>query len=278
MYTYSPLRYPGGKGQLAAHIAGLLEQNNINEKGKYVEPYAGGASVAMYLLLNGYVRNVYINDIDIAIYSFWYSILNNTEDFIKKIQHTEINMQEWVQQKKILDEKQTQKHTLLEIGFATFFLNRTNRSGILKGGVIGGRSQTGPYKMDCRFNKKRLISLIRTIAQHKKHIKLSNMDAIAFFRKYKRSFDSNTLVYLDPPYYQKGYQLYLNSYNPEDHALLKRYLKRYLHCPWMISYDDVDPIKDMYSDFRTMELSVYYSASKHRKGKEIIILGPQMAI
>ncbi|MGO2346144.1 MAG: DNA adenine methylase, partial [Providencia sp.] len=147
---YTPLRYPGGKGKLSYYIKSLIDENSLND-GVYIEPYAGGAGVALELLLQEYVRHVHINDIDIAIYSFWDSILNNTENFSRLVHDTIINIENWEKQKDIL--LNSGNHSTLEIGFATFFLNRTNRSGILKAGVIGGKTQSGKWKLDVRFNK-----------------------------------------------------------------------------------------------------------------------------
>jgi len=173
MKFYSPLRYPGGKNRLAKFIVLICEKNNIN--GHYVEPYAGGASVALYLLINGYVKEITINDLDRGIYAFWYSVLNDTDKFCRKIRNTEITVGNWKKFKKIHSNAKTAK--LFDLGFATFFLNRTNRSGVIDGGVIGGETQKGKYKINCRFNKKDLIKRIKLIASHKKNIHLYNWDA-----------------------------------------------------------------------------------------------------
>ena len=205
-----------------------------------------------------------------------HSVLFDTDALVQKIKDVPVTIEEWKHQKNILNEKNLNSHSLLEIGFATFFLNRTNRSGILKGGIIGGYEQTGDYKIDCRFNKTRLISLIHRIALYKKHIKLSNLDAIEFLRKYKRSFGQDTLVYLDPPYYEKGSQLYIDFYNKTDHEKLSKYLNNYLHCPWIVSYDDVEDIRNLYDTLPMQNLKVKYSVQTKRKGDEIMIFGPLM--
>ena len=138
MQFYSPLRYPGGKNKLAKFVALICEKNAVS--GHYVEPYAGGASVALHLLFNGHVKEVTINDYDRAIYAFWYSILNDTEKFCRKIRNTDVTLETWRKQKKIQNNKATEKN-LLKLGFSTFYLNRTNYSGIIDGGMIGGVSQ-----------------------------------------------------------------------------------------------------------------------------------------
>lgn len=271
--NYSPLRYPGGKGQLSEYVLDIIKQNNL-VGGTYVEPYAGGSGIAMFLLLNGYVKRVYINDVDYSIYSFWYSILNHTEEFINLIQTTDVTINEWERQKNIF--KHNQNHSILESGFATFFLNRTNRSGILKAGPIGGHSQNSSYSIDCRYNKSRLIELICNIASKRSSIRLSNLDAIEFFNNYKKYFKKKTLVYLDPPYYKKGHQLYINFYKHKDHEELANYIKYNLNCKWILSYDNEDAIREIYKNITAKNINISYSISSNKKGKEIMFFSERM--
>jgi len=129
----------------------LVIQANGLKDGVYAEPFAGGAGVAIALLLDGYVEQIIINDIDLSVYAFWYSVLNHTEELCEKIVSTSVSMDEWYIQKQVFTDKDPA--FLLELGFATFFLNRTNRSGILNAGVIGGKYQTGEWKIDARYPK-----------------------------------------------------------------------------------------------------------------------------
>ena len=171
---YSPLRYPGGKNKLANFITKICVENNIN--GHYVEPYAGGASVALFLLLEKRVSKITINDFDRSIYAFWFSVLKHTDMLCKMIEGIDVNIESWEKAKKV--QKNKKYASLIQLGFSTFFLNRVNMSGIIDGGVIGGIDQKGNYKMNCRFNKNELINRIRKIAKHKKHIQLFNLDAV----------------------------------------------------------------------------------------------------
>ena len=164
--TYSPLRYPGGKNKLNKYVNELITIKKLNNS-IYVEPFCGGAAVALSLLINGHVKNIIINDFDRSIYAFWYSVLNYTNELCELIMNTEINIKEWDQQKEIQDRKNSEN--LLTLGFSTLFLNRTNRSGIIKAGVIGGKEQKGEYKLDCRFNKADLINKIRLISEYREH-------------------------------------------------------------------------------------------------------------
>ncbi|WP_145578044.1 DNA adenine methylase, partial [Yersinia alsatica] len=210
----TPLRYPGGKGRLGPWLAELLRHNGISG-GWYVEPYAGGAGAALFLLMRGYVNHIVINDIDPVIYAFWWAILNKNEEFISRLEETPVTMDSWYEQKNILSNPSN--YSPLDVGFATFFLNRTNRSGILSGGVIGGKNQNGNYKIDARFNKPKLAERIRKIGEMREHISLYQLDAIELINTVEEIIPKKSLIYLDPPYYEKGSQLYRNHYKPHDH-------------------------------------------------------------
>ena len=201
---YSPLRYPGGKGKLATFVAEVIKLNHLQD-GMYVEPYAGGAAVALELLLTGVVRRIAINDLNRPVFEFWRAVLEQSEDFIRLIRETDVSMATRERAKRILMQA---SGSGLNLAFATFFLNRTNRSGILNGGAIGGKDQKGPWKLDARYNKDALIDRIEKIARVRKRISLTNEDAITFIRRAESNWPDKTLVYLDPPYYHKGRELY----------------------------------------------------------------------
>lgn len=262
----SPLRYPGGKYKLYNYIAELVR---VNDCTTYIEPFCGGAAVAIELLLNGVVNKIIINDYDYTIYCFWYSILYETEAFIELIQNVDVSLQEWHAQKNIRNG--IDDYDMLEIGFSTFFLNRTNRSGIIdKAGPIGGLNQTGNYAIDCRFNKERLITEIRRIAEQREHIKLYNMEALTFIEEVvvhtKKSF-----VFFDPPYYGRGPELYTNFYTHGDHLnLSKAILTKLKNRKWVVTYDNVNAIKSMYRKVRSIEISLQYTLQEKRKSSEVL--------
>ncbi|QAT16526.1 DNA methyltransferase [Candidatus Velamenicoccus archaeovorus] len=275
MPFYSPLRYPGGKNKLAEFIASLCVNNKINKC--YVEPYAGGASVALYLLLNGYVEEVIINDYDRAIYSFWYSILNYTERFCEKIKNTEVNLANWNKFKNIHSKKE--EANLFDLGFATFFLNRTNRSGIITGGPIGGMMQEGKYKIDCRFNDENLIKRIQFIAIHKKNIRLYMMDALCLIEKMQNERKVNNLFfYFDPPYYSKGPLLYMSHYEHDDHKKLSEAIKRINKSKWVVSYDNTREIRELYATCEKREYFLLHTAYKVKKGEEILFISKGLLV
>lgn len=264
MSTLSPLRYPGSKNKTYNYIKYLIALNNCDT---YIEPFVGGGSVAIKLLLNKDVKSIMINDYDKAIYAFWYSVLNHTDELIELIKNTEITIEEWHKQKEINKNKEYNDN-LLEIGFSTLFLNRTNRSGILKAGVIGGLNQTGNYKLDCRFNKSSIISKIQNMAKYKKNIKLYNKDAEDFIRQ-NITKTKNSLIFLDPPYYNKGPELYVNFYRKDNHISLANTIKKSLYNKkWILTYDNSSEIENLYTDLNKIEYFLNYSAGKQTKGIE----------
>ncbi|NLP55289.1 DNA adenine methylase [Acinetobacter baumannii] len=262
----TPLRYPGGKAKFAPFVKVLMEENNLS--GDYLEPYAGGAGVALDLLFSGYCKNIHINDFDPAIFNFWKSVTENTEKFLKLITDTNITIEEWYKQKDIL--ANPEDHSQLEHGFAAFFLNRTNRSGILKGGVIGGKNQDGNYKLDVRFNKESLSKRIERIGKHNHQIKVYNYNALELLHKVDNLLAKDSLIYLDPPYYVKGQGLYRNFYKHDDHVLIRNALDQ-VNTKWIVSYDNCQEIKDIYQGYRQDEYDLNYSAYFKMKGTEVMI-------
>lgn len=273
MYAVSPLRYPGAKWRLEKFIDSILIANNL-KGGHYAEPFAGGASLAISLLLQGYVTDIHLNDLDRSIYAFWHSVLDHTEEFLTLIHDTPVNIDSWYSQKEVQERKDSV--SLIELGFSTFFLNRTNRSGILNAGVIGGKKQAGYWKIDARYNKINLCSRISKIATMKSNIHLYNLDAVDFLKLCDTQLPTNSFIYLDPPYFVKGQELYLNFYNEKDHQSLADYVLSSLTRPWMVSYDDVPEIKKIYSRAYATEepYLLPYSASVERKGREVFFLSP----
>jgi len=273
MDFYSPLRYPGGKGRLSDFIELLFKGNCLNG-GHYVEPYAGGASIALSLLINEYASVAHINDFDYSVFCFWDSIINKPDEFCKKILDTSITVEEWKRQKYIQNNKQ--EFDSLEVGFSTFFLNRTNRSGILKGGIIGGLEQHGQWKIDARFNKTDLAKRIKRVSLYKNRIKLYNQDAVSLIPKIAAELPSNSLIYFDPPYYKKGRDLYINFYKHEDHEKIFNVINGLGDINWIVSYDNVKPIRDLYSKFRQTTFDINYHAGNASKGSEVFVFSDNL--
>lgn len=276
--NYSPLRYPGGKSCLSNFITELSKLNNVNE-GVYLELYAGGAGAALNLLLQGTFNRIHINDYDYNVYAMWFSILNHHKAFINRINNAPITIEEWNRQKAIF--KEGRKTNIIDLGFATFFLNRTNRSGIIfNAGPIGGINQTGNYKINVRFNKEELIQRIQTIAVRKNDIILTNLDAVQILNEIQGHYQEldNLFIYLDPPYYHKGKELYLNNYDHNNHLTLANTVRSLKNVKWLVSYDNVSEIKKMYSGFSMSTFDLNYTLQTKKIGSELLIFANNLKL
>ncbi|OGG52650.1 hypothetical protein A3C20_00150 [Candidatus Kaiserbacteria bacterium RIFCSPHIGHO2_02_FULL_55_25] len=262
----SPLRYPGGKSFLATEFERILDSIALN-KPTYVEPYAGGAGAALTLLFADKVERIVINDRDDAIYSFWKAVTENADSFVRKIYSTPVTVDEWEKQREIYLDVGAET---FKRGFATFFLNRTNVSGVMNAWPIGGIDQEGNYKIDARFNKKGLAARVRKIGKYADRIEVRNEDGIELAESYLGQ--SNTFIYLDPPYFQKGACLYMNSYKKDDHAELAKTLNDHADANWILTYDDVPEIVKLYGDRKGIKrFSLSYRVNTVRKAQELMI-------
>lgn len=269
----SPLRYPGGKVCLVDLVARTLRMNKL-EHGHYAEPYAGGCGLALALLFDGHVSDIHVNDIDVPVWSFWSTILNQTEDFIDLMDRTPITLKEWRKQRRVLRESQDK----VELAFAAFFLNRTNRSGIIKNaGAIGGLEQTGRYTIDCRFNKEELARRMRRIRKYRSQIHLHRKDALKFIDHVEKTLPARSFLCIDPPYFHKGSSLYTSYYSRDDHeTVADRILE--LEMPWILTYDYCDEIHELYTERRQFQFALNYSVQTKRKGTELLIASKGLRI
>ena len=267
---YSPLRYPGGKNCIFPFMSNLFYENQLIGI-RYAEPYAGGAGLALKLLFGGYVDHIYINDLDLSIYAFWKTIIDQSDEFCKWIEDVEITVSNWNKYRII----QNHAHEVdqLDLAKSTFFLNRTNVSGVIQGGIIGGFEQTGKYKIDARFKKQDLINRIQKIANLKNRISVSNLDGLKFIKKMD-STKENIFIYLDPPYYQKGAGLYMNFYSEKDHENLARNINQ-LKKKWIVSYDNHAFILNLYAEQRKI-LHKLSQAASNRVGDELFIFSEKI--
>lgn len=270
---YSPLRYPGGKAKLAPFMEFML--NKLNIDGTYIEPFGGGAGIALDLLFNNRVNRIVINDYDKAIASFWKFVVNDNKRFINRIENLPVTMEEWLHQREVL---LSETKCSFDLAVATFYLNRTNRSGILLAGPVGGKEQSGDWHLDARFNKETLIKRLKAIGDRKNDILIYNKDATSFISNYLCKYEDNCFVYFDPPYYVKGKQLYMNYFSHEDHQRIKDAISENVHCKWIVTYDMVDEIKRMYSEYPVRQYDLTYSASGRRNASELMIFSERTLI
>ncbi len=267
---FTPLRYPGGKAAFAPFIAAVLSENGLLG-GSYLEPYAGGAGVALDLLFSGAARHIHINDADPAVYHFWLAVKEDPEGMLRLVRDTPITIEAWLQWRDVL--RGNVDASPLELGFATLFMNRTNRSGILKGGVIGGLKQDGTYKLDARFKKDVISGRISRIASHAEAITVSCEDALAILARAEEILGPKGFIYLDPPYYIKGKGLYRNYYSDQDHRGIAEYIQSdTFRIPWVVSYDNVEPIHRMYSRSAGLVYDLNYTAHRKYRASECVFL------
>lgn len=269
----SPLRYPGGKGRVANFLKLLMLENDLLGA-DYVEPYAGGASVALALLFEDYAGHVHINDINPGVHAFWQAVLQDADELCHRIEATPVTIREWRRQR---DVYRSPASSGMDLGFATFYLNRTNRSGIISGGVIGGLNQTGPWKLDARYNAPELCRRIRKVHRFRSRITLTNEDAADLLVKWAQPGQPEALLYLDPPYYVKGGDLYDNFYEHEDHARIACLVAALPH-PWLISYDADPEIIAMYSPEARNRYELSYSAAQRVRGSEVMFSAPGLVM
>lgn len=269
----SPLRYPGGKFKLRKLIE-LLVRNSASPCECYVEPFAGGAGVALELLFSGVVERIMINDSDRAVASIWKAATLETDAFVDMIYRVDLSLDEWNRQREIFHRSTRYS---LEFGFAAFYLNRTNHSGILSAGPIGGRSQE-MWTLGVRFNRNDLAARIRRIGDCRKRISVYNRDAFSFLRNQLPRAGRNAFVYFDPPYYRRGKVLYQNFFNQFRHEALKDAILQNVQCPWIVTYDDIPEIRKIYQGVPCRSFNLNYSLANNGHGREVMFFREERQI
>jgi len=257
----SPLRYPGGKRRLASYIAETLVLNNL-QPGLFVEPFAGGASVSLRLLLGGFVKSIGLGESDPLLASFWKIVFDDPQWLVNQIMAIPITVETWDRFRSMTPRSHRER------ALACLFLNRTSFSGILAPGAgpIGGRSQTSAYKIDCRFPVEEICRRVLSISRAAEQVRFVNEgDWKETMEESLRTIQKgeDLCFYLDPPFYSQGRRLYSHYFEPEEHILLRDYLIS-MNTPWILSYDANDAILELYSSngYRPKQVQVLYSASR----------------
>jgi len=263
---FSPLRYPGGKSKLAGFFADVIAEANLKDV-TYVEPFAGGAGAGLALLQSGLVERVVINDLDVAVNSFWRALVEANDEIVERIRITPLTIEEWERQREIY--RASDSRAPVELGFAFFYLNRTNRSGVLHAGVIGGKAQAGRYRIDARFNRDELARRVRNIGEVAERITVSLDDGRKCFARW--ADEPNTFLYIDPPYVQAGGSLYLNAFNERDHAELANAVNAHANANWLMTYDDSSLIRNLYTDRSLFDFELHYSAHRVGRARELLV-------
>ncbi|MQA82636.1 MAG: DNA adenine methylase [Streptosporangiales bacterium] len=274
MRYLSPLRYPGGKGRLAPFVADLIRSQS-RRPAEYAEPFAGGAGAALRLLVDEHVRRVHINDLNPGIAAFWRCVFFDTELFAKWIECKEVTLDAWHEHRATYESPHGKSD--IEIGFAAFFLNRCNRSGILNARPIGGLEQEGRWKIDARFNRENLAHRVRSLGQYHRRVRVTQLDARDFLDSLDASIEE-VLVYVDPPYLVQGDALYMDSLSEEDHAALASQLRR-SNLQWFLTYDAHERVtSELYSGLRTVQFNIAHTAQVQHVGSEYAVFGDSLTI
>ena len=273
----TPFRYPGGKAFLADALEERIKANEGIDS--YAEPFAGGAGAAIELLARGVVDYLHLNDFDRRVYAAWWAILHRTDDFVARIEATEVNIETWRSYRELV-EANSRDADPFELGFATYFLNRTNHSGVIIGaGPIGGYNQTGKWLIDVRWYPETMIKRIKWLGERRDRIHLTQMDGLAFLQNFNAADAARTFFFVDPPYVQAGAKLYFDAMNDLKHRDLAAYLTGGQAPPhWLVTYDDCQLINDAYQAADISRLSVRYSLRNKRTEHEVCVVPAQAAM
>lgn len=270
--SVSPLRYPGGKSKLAGFFGDVMEEAGMRDV-TYVEPFAGGAGAGLALLLTGLVERVVINDLDPAVHSFWAAVRDESTEFARRIESVPLTLPEWERQRAIY--KAADARDPFALGFAFFYLNRTNRSGVLHAGVIGGKAQSGRYKIDARFNRPELARRIRSIGDVSDRLELTFTDGRKSVERWAPK--PRTFLYVDPPYVEAGGSLYLNAFDDRDHAALAETMNAHANATWLLTYDDAPLVRKLYSSHTMFDFELHYSAHRVGRARELLVASGPLA-
>ena len=264
----TPLRYPGGKGSLKYFLANVVNVNGLRGK-SIVEPFCGGAGASIPLLLAGVVNELHLNDANPAIASFWKAVVHDTDALVNLIKYTPVTVDQWRWWKDVLSSPDDASD--IELGFAAFFMNRCNRSGLLAGGPIGGLDQSGSYKIDCRFNREALVKRIEAIAAHRDKIFVHNADACDYLKSLDQDVVQNSLIFIDPPYVVQGKNLYKSTvFDEPKHRELSEYIKL-KDWRWLITYDDHPLIHQLYAERTRGVFELSYLMQQAKVGRELLV-------
>jgi DNA adenine methylase len=268
----SPLRYPGGKQLLAPYVAGVIEENFLTGCSFY-EPFAGGSAVSLELLRLGYINTTTLLERDPLIYAFWWCVCNQFDDFLAAIRAAKVDLDTWnsLLPLREVDNPQKTEYSLLQLGVAGLFFNRTNFSGVMGAGPIGGLSQKSKYKIDCRFNKDSITASLNALRPLAARIKIEFADSLQWLSENSSRLNpQESFVYVDPPYYGQGKKLYRHFFNDEQHKTLAELLTKASY-PWLLSYDDAPFVRELYANAKLQPIYLDYRVKSSRLAQEIVL-------
>ncbi len=282
-HILSPLRYPGSKRRLAGFIRKTLEINDFRPK-LYIEPFIGGASVALQLLVDDVVDQVILIDIDPLIAHFWEAVFFDTSWLVNQILSIDVSLEKWNEFKTFKPKSKR------DFALTCLFLNRTSFSGIMRNevGPLGGRDQQSIYKINCRFPRETLVKRIKRISQYRDKVFAiwvcswsEGMKKIRKLQKSQNLTSESVFLYFDPPFFEKGESLYRHYFVDKDHSELRDFLL-HLNDYWILSYDSAhkfdllygDAIKNNTNGTKKKDIELIYSTGVmvgRKPTKEVII-------
>jgi DNA adenine methylase len=265
----SPLRYPGSKVGLVDYVSTLLNENLLTGCHFY-ECYAGGASLGLALLGRGVISKLTLIEKDPLLSAFWEAAVFDSDRLCERIRDLKVTIATWKSFTKYRRATSRAQFPTLDLAVAGLFFNRTNFSGVLSAGPIGGMKQNSDYRLDCRFNKSLLISRITTIAAHANHINVAHSDAITYLRRRRFKLDSDAVGYLDPPYFGQGSRLYRYHFGERQHQRLAKFVCSQSF-PWLVSYDPHPEVKRLFNGQRIIPISLNYAVKESRRADELLI-------
>jgi DNA adenine methylase len=273
----SPLRYPGGKRRLVPYVAAAMRANNLVPD-LFVEPFAGGASVALELAELGLVKQIALCDLDPWVASFWQTVFEDCDWLCNKVETIDVTLATWDRLKR------TRAKGRRWQALACLYLNRTSFNGTLhhQAGPIGGRTQQGAYDLACRFPRARLISRIRACERLAAAGKVAwvacepALAAITRARSHAHREGLSMFTYLDPPFWAKSSKLYRYSFVEGEHDELAEAL-RWLREPWLLSYDLSPEVNALYQrhDVRRARVELVYTGTQRTAYEELVIANLQ---
>jgi DNA adenine methylase len=235
MRMLSPFKYPGGKTALAPRIV-----DRALPFGTVIEPFVGGGAVMCRALDQG--LRVVVNDLDPGIAAFWSEVFTDPSDLIELIRAVPANVHLYTLLKHSApaDSKLGNARSVkVAMAFKALYVRRLSFHGAGRG-ILGGYDQTGPWRLDHRYNPENIIARIEQLhARRGQVLGVYNEHWLTFMRR-----DFAGLAYLDPPYVTPG--PYFANFTERHHRALAWFLHQHRNA-CLISYDDHPLIRELYS-------------------------------
>lgn len=278
------LRYPGSKEKIAEQIVRefpldftmpILQRRGL----EYREPFLGGGAIAcrvLKMLPND--ATVWLNEKDYSLCCLWKAVRDVPKELIAKIQRMTPSPDGFY---KLKEEDGDQSVDIAIAGARKLALHQWSFSGLgyMAGGPIGGRKQSSEYNVDCRWSplriEKAVMRVHKLMARFQRRVEITCRD----FSDVINGAPSGSFIYADPPYYEKGPELYRHSMTDDDHRRLAECL-RASRAAFVLSYDDHEFVRGLYEPWariKAVHLTYTTAVAKNgirRKNSEVLISSP----